>query len=94
MVLEVLAHAGQVHQHVDTALLEDTLGADTAQLKYLGSMDCTRRHNDFLVSIDGEEGAVARLELDSSGRQVVVQDDSAGHGVGQKMVVWSGAVDL
>lgn len=94
MVLEVLTNTGEIHKHVNTTLLEDALGSDTAQLQQLGSMDSTSGHNDFLVCLDGNKGAVTRLELDSSSRQVVINDDSAGHGVNQEMVVWSGGVNI
>lgn len=94
VVLEVLANAREVHKDVNTTLLEDALGADTAQLQQLGGMNCTSRHNDFLVCLDGDKGAVARLELDSSSRQVVVHNESAGQGVDQKMVVCSGGINV
>lgn len=94
MVLEVLANTGQVDKHINTTLLEDGLGADTAQLKQLGSVDCASRHNDFLVCLDSDKGAVSRLELDSSGRQVIIQDESARQGLGQKMVIWPCGIDV
>lgn len=94
VVLEVLTNTGEIHKNVNTALLEDVLGADTAQLQQLRSVDCTSRHNDFLVCLDGNKGAVTRLELDSSSRQVVIHNKSAGQGVDQKMVVWPGGVHV
>lgn len=94
MILEVLTHAWEVHKYINTALLEDTLGADTAQLQQLGGMDCTSRHDDFLVRLDGDKGAVTRLELDTRRRQIVVQNESAGQGVDQEVVVWPSSVDV
>lgn len=94
VVLEVLANAGQVHENVNTAGLEDILGADTAQLQQLRSMNSAGRHNDLLVRLDGDKGAVGRLELDSRGRQVVIHNESAGQGVGQEMVIGPSGVDV
>lgn len=94
VILEVLSHAWEVHKYINTALLEDTLGADTAQLQQLGGMDCTSRHNDFLVRLDGDKGAVSRLELDTRSRQVFVHNESAGQGVDQEVVVWPSSVDV
>lgn len=94
VILEVLTNAREVHKDVNTTLLEDALGTDTAQLQQLGSMDSTSRHNDFLVCLNGDKGAVARLELDSGSRKVLIHNESAGQGVDQKVIVWPRGIDV
>ena len=76
MVLQVLAHAGQVVQHGDAVLLQVRRGADAREHEQLGRAEGTRAQDHLLAGTDLLHLAVA-AQFHTDGR-LAIENDLAG----------------
>lgn len=60
VILEVAADGGQILLDLDAGGLEDGLRADAAELEDLGRVDGTGGEDDFLLRVNGGDGAVGQ----------------------------------
>lgn len=71
VVLQVLAHTGNVLDHGNVQLLELVLGAKTGEQHETGSVHRASRQNGLGACVDGALGAVAQRDIDATDGVVV-----------------------